>query len=107
MSPGAAPPRASPDGPGAGRAAQRRVALPAARASPSSSSSRSLPLLHAGWLSLYDWDGLTVGKFVGLDNYSQALADPDVRTAFVHALQLIIFYSLLPVVLGLAADRRS
>jgi raffinose/stachyose/melibiose transport system permease protein len=60
------------------------------------------PLLHAAWLSLYQWDGLTVGKFVGLDNYSEALSDPEVRTAFGHALILILYYSVVPVILGLA-----
>ena len=28
-----------------------------------------LPLVHAAWISLYDWDGLTAGEWVGLDNY--------------------------------------
>ena len=60
------------------------------------------PLLHAAWLSLYQWDGLTVGKFVGLDNYSQALHDPDVRTAFGHALPADHLLLVVPVVLGLA-----
>ena len=44
------------------------------------------PLLHTAWLSFFDWDGLTVGKWVGLDNYRKALSDPDVRASFVHAL---------------------
>jgi raffinose/stachyose/melibiose transport system permease protein len=59
------------------------------------------PLLHAAWLSLYDWDGLTVGKFVGLSNYSKAIHDPQVRSAFRHAAVLIVFYSLVPLVVGL------
>lgn len=60
------------------------------------------PLLHAAWLSFYDWDGLTVGTWVGLDNYKEALSDEAVRSAFGHALQLIIWYSVIPVGLGLA-----
>jgi len=60
-----------------------------------------LPLLHAAWLSLYDWDGITVGKFVGLDNYTKALSDPDVRVSYQHAFQLILWYAVLPVILGL------
>ena len=31
------------------------------------------PLAHTAWLSLYEWDGLTVGTFVGLDNYRDLL----------------------------------
>ena len=59
------------------------------------------PLLHAGWLSFFDWDGLTPKRFVGLDNYTTALSDPDVRAAFEHSAKLVIFYAVVPVVLGL------
>jgi raffinose/stachyose/melibiose transport system permease protein len=59
------------------------------------------PLLHAAWLSLYDWDGLTVGKYVGISNYSKAIDDPQVRRAFGHAFELIVFYSFVPLLLGL------
>ena len=34
------------------------------------------PLLYTAWLSLFDWDGLTVGTWVGLDNYKQVLERP-------------------------------
>jgi len=30
------------------------------------------PLLHAAWLSLYNWDGITVGTYVGFSNYTKA-----------------------------------
>ncbi|MDX6540543.1 MAG: raffinose/stachyose/melibiose transport system permease protein [Gaiellales bacterium] len=59
------------------------------------------PLLHAGWLSFFDWDGLTPKRFVGLDNYTTAVSDPDVRAAFEHSAKLVIFYAVVPVVLGL------
>ena len=60
------------------------------------------PLLYTTWLSFFDWDGLTVGEWTGLENYSDVLSDPDIRTSFVHAFQLIVFYAILPVLLGLA-----
>jgi raffinose/stachyose/melibiose transport system permease protein len=59
------------------------------------------PLLYTAWLSFFDWDGLTVGKWVGLDNYDKVLGDPDIRNSFVHSLELIVFYAVIPVVLGL------
>jgi raffinose/stachyose/melibiose transport system permease protein len=59
------------------------------------------PLLHAGWLSFFDWDGLTGKRWVGLDNYRTAFSDPDVRAAFTHSAKLVIFYAVVPVVLGL------
>ena len=60
-----------------------------------------LPLIHSGWISLFAWDGITAGEWVGLDNYSAVVSDPELRSAFVHALVLLIFYSGLPIVIGL------
>jgi raffinose/stachyose/melibiose transport system permease protein len=60
-----------------------------------------VPLLHAVWLSLFEWDGITAGKWVGLANYGDVLSDPDQRTAFTHALVLLIFYAIIPVAIGL------
>ena len=59
------------------------------------------PLVHAAWLSLYKWDGLTLGSFVGLENYRQIVADAGLRQAFAHAFVLIVFYALIPVLIGL------
>jgi raffinose/stachyose/melibiose transport system permease protein len=59
------------------------------------------PLLHSVWLSLFAWDGVTAGKWVGLDNYGDVLSDPDQRTAFVHALVLVVFYAIVPTGIGL------
>ena len=60
------------------------------------------PLIRAVWLSLYDWDGLTVGTWVGLDNYVHVLGDERLRASFGHALVLMIFFAGLPLVIGLA-----
>ena len=59
------------------------------------------PLLYTSYLSFFDWDGLTVGTWAGLDNYKELWDDPGIRTSFVHAFVLIIFYALLPCLLGL------
>jgi raffinose/stachyose/melibiose transport system permease protein len=59
------------------------------------------PMADGAWISLFQWDGVTVGHWVGLDNYRQALSDPEVRQAFKHSLVLIIFYSVLPITIGL------
>jgi raffinose/stachyose/melibiose transport system permease protein len=59
------------------------------------------PLGHSGWLSLFEWDGITVGEWVGLDNYGDVLSDPDLRAAFVHAIVLLAFYAVAPVAVGL------
>jgi raffinose/stachyose/melibiose transport system permease protein len=59
------------------------------------------PLLYTAWLSFFRWDGLTVGTWVGLDNYKTVLSDPAIRASFGHAFELIFFYAILPVVLAL------
>ena len=59
------------------------------------------PLVYTTWLSFFEWDGLTVGHWVGLDNYDKVLTDPDIRASFVHSFELILFYAVLPCGLGL------
>ncbi len=59
------------------------------------------PLLRAVQFSFYDFDGLTVGTPVGLANYAAVLTDTGLRAAFGHALVLVVFFSLLPLAVGL------
>jgi raffinose/stachyose/melibiose transport system permease protein len=59
------------------------------------------PFGHTAWISLHAWDGITPATWVGLDNYRDILTDDQVRATFGHALVLIVFYSALPLVLGL------
>lgn len=60
-----------------------------------------LPLLHTMWLSFYEWDGITVGKWIGLANYREILADEEIRSAFVHSIKLILYYSVVAVIIAL------
>jgi raffinose/stachyose/melibiose transport system permease protein len=60
-----------------------------------------VPLLHTVWLSFFDWDGITVGTWSGLENYVEVLRDEDLRAAFVHSLAFLGFTCALPVALGL------
>ena len=59
------------------------------------------PLVRAVWLSLFAWDGLTVGTWVGLDNYATVLGDPALRAPFGHAAVLVLFFCVLPVTVGI------
>lgn len=59
------------------------------------------PLLRAVHLSLFEWDGLTVGTWAGLSNYQEVLSDERLRAGFVHALVLMLFFALVPLVIGL------
>jgi raffinose/stachyose/melibiose transport system permease protein len=45
---------------------------------------------------------LTLGEWTGLDNYREVLEDEDIRASFVHAFELIFFFAVVPVGLGLA-----
>ncbi|HET7027922.1 MAG TPA: sugar ABC transporter permease [Candidatus Limnocylindrales bacterium] len=60
-----------------------------------------LPALDGAWISLFHWDGVTLATWAGLGNYADALGDPDVQEAFLHAVILVAFYSIAPVCLGL------
>lgn len=52
-------------------------------------------------LSFYAWDGITPGTWVGLSNYTEFFTDPAVRTGYLHVIQLMVFYSFLPIAIGL------
>src|SRR3954463_16561911 len=58
------------------------------------------PLLHGAYLSLFHWDGLTLGTWAGLGNYEQAITDPRLRGAFGHAVELLVFSAVLPCCLA-------
>jgi raffinose/stachyose/melibiose transport system permease protein len=60
-----------------------------------------LPMLQTGWLSLFEWDGISAGTWVGFENYRALFEEPRLRGAFVNAGTLILFYSVIPVCLGL------
>lgn len=60
-----------------------------------------LPFGRDIWYSLFSWDGLSVAHWVGLANYTALFTDDSLRAPFLHALILLIFYCLLPVLIGL------
>ena len=59
------------------------------------------PLGRSIQISLYDWDGNTLATWAGLDNYADVVTDPALRASFGHALVLVFFYAVLPLVTGL------
>lgn len=59
------------------------------------------PLGRAVQISLYNWDGLTLGTFVGLGNYAKVVQDEGLRAAFGHALVLMLFFAVVPLGVGL------
>lgn len=59
------------------------------------------PLLLTFQYSLYRWDGIGPSAWVGLGNYGKLFTDPDLFGSVLNAFKLIIFFSFVPVVLGL------
>ncbi|WP_149203154.1 carbohydrate ABC transporter permease [Actinotalea subterranea] len=51
--------------------------------------------------SFYDWDGVTPATWVGADNYAALLRNPELSGSILNAFELIIFFSFVPVALGL------
>jgi len=60
-----------------------------------------IPFIHSIYLSFFKGNGVTRMEFVGIDNYIDILTNPVLRSAFVHAFELIVFYSLIPIAIGL------
>ena len=60
-----------------------------------------LPLVDSVWLSFFQWDGISQRHWVGLGNYRQMWSDPTIRAAFKHSFVLIIFFSVIPLCIGL------
>jgi raffinose/stachyose/melibiose transport system permease protein len=59
------------------------------------------PLGTTIWYSFYNWDGISVGRWVGLDNYRYVLTDSQLLSSIEHAFFLILFFTVLPVIGGL------
>jgi raffinose/stachyose/melibiose transport system permease protein len=59
------------------------------------------PAVQGVWLSFYHWNGITAATWAGLGNYTGFLSDPTLRQAVEHTLFFIVFFSVLPIVLGL------
>ncbi|SDS65721.1 carbohydrate ABC transporter membrane protein 1, CUT1 family [Paenibacillaceae bacterium GAS479] len=58
-----------------------------------------IPMLSSAVISFTDWDLLTKARFVGLDNYREALQDEQTLTSMLNILKYIAGY--LPSVLAL------
>jgi raffinose/stachyose/melibiose transport system permease protein len=59
------------------------------------------PTLESAWIALFEWDGISTSRWVGLDNFRSVLGDPRIWEALSHSLVFIVFYALLPIALAL------
>ncbi len=92
------------------KARRRRPALPTARWSTLLWVAPALavygtfvlyPLAKTLQYSLYNWDGIGPATYTGFSNYKDVFTDSELFSSIVHSLILIIFFTLIPVCLGL------
>lgn len=60
-----------------------------------------IPIVATFGLALFQWDGLTAPLWVGLDNFSEVIADPNTLAAFQVSVVFTMFNCLLPVAIAL------
>src|SRR3954471_5317314 len=59
------------------------------------------PLALTVQYSFYRWDGVGPATWVGLTNYTAVLSEPRLVETLFNGFRLVIFFSLIPVGLGL------
>ena len=59
------------------------------------------PLGDTFYTSFTEWNGISEKKWVGLQQYIDNLNNKKITSSIVHSFILIIFYSFLPIVIGL------
>lgn len=61
-----------------------------------------IPIIETFRASFYDWNGFSETQtFIGLSNYVNLLSDPLFLKAISNNLVFIIFYSIIPILIGL------
>lgn len=62
-----------------------------------------VPLASTVQYSFYNWNGVTAATWAGLDNYVRIFTDAQLLGPIVNALTLILYFSIIPVTVGLIA----
>lgn len=60
------------------------------------------PVVQTFKYSLYRWDGVAPARWIGLANFKEVFTDSELVGVLEHAFELMLFFSAIPVVLGLA-----
>ena len=59
------------------------------------------PMAPSFQWSFYQWNGVSESTWVGLDNYAAIFRNPEMLGSILNAFQLIFYFSVVPVILGL------
>jgi raffinose/stachyose/melibiose transport system permease protein len=90
------------------RAPLRRLLLPYAFIVPSAALLvlfMYFPAASALYHSLFDWDGATRPRFIGLGNFGEILGDPVMQVAFVNVLKIALFNVVIAATVPLGVAR--
>ena len=60
------------------------------------------PIVTSFYYSLLHWDGIGPATFRGLSNYVVVLSEPDMLQVLGNAFQLVAYFTIIPVGIGLA-----
>ncbi len=60
-----------------------------------------IPICTTVYYSLLRWNGIGVPQFRGLQNYLTVLSEPDLLTTIGNAFQLVLYFTVVPVGIGL------
>lgn len=61
------------------------------------------PLAQTFRYSLYEWNGIGLARWSGLENYVAVVTDPALYQSLLHTVTLMVFFSLVPIGVGLVA----
>ncbi|CAI9393347.1 carbohydrate ABC transporter permease [Microbacterium sp. T2.11-28] len=61
------------------------------------------PIALTAQYSLYDWNGIQPATWAGFDNYIEVFTNPKLVGSILNAFELIIYFSIVPVLLALFA----
>jgi len=61
------------------------------------------PIALTAQYSLYDWNGIQPATWAGFDNYVEVFTNPKLVGSILNAFELIIYFSIVPVLLALFA----
>ncbi len=60
-----------------------------------------IPIFSTVRYSFFDWTGFSPPTYIGFDNYAELTHDPDFWRAISNNLFFVIFYTIIPILIGL------
>ncbi|MEV4776765.1 sugar ABC transporter permease [Microbacterium sp. LTA6] len=59
------------------------------------------PYVNSLWYSFFEWNGVGLATWVGLENYVRVFTEPEQFAALLNAVLLIFFFTVLPITFAL------